>query len=296
MKTLQTWLIALALGLMLSAAGVASQDPAPKEKKQDEKAEKKEPEKKQEKKEEPKKEEPAAPKEEKEAVLVEFKGVVDVKRPADKDWVAAERNMKLPAGSEICTSYGASAKLLFPGEITVDVQPLTQATIDTLFQQKDKVSTGVRLKFGAAEVDIKKSDIKTDMKVATPNSTTSVSGSSATVWAWARREHNFMMIQVQRGRWRTELEGGVVATVEDGGGLAPDGRTELDFFAQRLYEEAINFGLPEHEFYDPESGMPPPDPAFPDKPPYEENSSEFSPDADRQDAEGHLLPFPPGPP
>jgi len=67
-----------------------------------------------------------------EATLVEVKGTVDVKRPEDKDWVAAARNMKLKKGSEICTSVSSTAGLLFTGNVKIDVKPLTQAKVEDL--------------------------------------------------------------------------------------------------------------------------------------------------------------------
>src|SRR5882672_8111248 len=79
-----------------------------------------------------------------EATLVAFKGTVDVKRPEDKDWVAAERNMKLKKGSEICTSVASTATLLLTGNLKVDVKPLTQAKIDTLAKSGDAVNADVK--------------------------------------------------------------------------------------------------------------------------------------------------------
>src|SRR5436190_2923013 len=88
---------------------------------------------------------PQEPKrEELEATLVAFKGTVDVKRPEDKDWVAAQRNMKLKRGSEICTSVASTATLLLTGNLKVDVKPLTQAKIDALAKAGDAVNADVK--------------------------------------------------------------------------------------------------------------------------------------------------------
>ena len=118
-----------------------------------------------------------------EATIVTLKGVVDVKRPEDKDWVPAKKDMKLKKGSEICTSVAARVTLLFANKIRVGLKPLTQAKIDDLARAAGTLKTGVNLKFGTIEVDIQKGDLRADMKVTAPNSTTSVSGSHGLVRA-----------------------------------------------------------------------------------------------------------------
>src|SRR5882672_2629779 len=136
-----------------------------------------------------------------EATLVAFKGTVDVKRPEDKDWVAAERNMKLKKGSEICTSVASTATLLFSANLKIDVKPLTQAKVDELAKLGDTVNTDLKLKFGSIEVDIQKGDLKSDMKVSAPNSTTSVSGSHGIVRAPATEGGCRVTLRTTTGTW-----------------------------------------------------------------------------------------------
>jgi len=143
----------------------------------------------------------AAKPQELEATLVALKGTVDVKRPEDKDWVPAERNMKLKKGSEICTAVASSAKLLLTGNLTVDVKALTQAKIEDLAKAGAKVNADVKLKFGAVEVDIQKGDLRSDMKVTAPNSTTSVSGSHGIVKAPASGGGGHVTISTSSGTW-----------------------------------------------------------------------------------------------
>ncbi|HLY11068.1 MAG TPA: hypothetical protein VKW04_17330 [Planctomycetota bacterium] len=139
--------------------------------------------------------------EELEATLVAFKGTVDVKRPTDKDWVAAERNMKLKRGSEICTSVASTATVLFSGNLKIDVRPLTQARVDDLAKLGDTVNADIKLKFGTVEVDIQKGDLKSDMKVSAPNSTTSVSGSHGLVRAPATEGGCRITLRTTTGTW-----------------------------------------------------------------------------------------------
>jgi hypothetical protein len=142
-----------------------------------------------------------------EATLVALKGTVDVKRPEDKDFVPAERNMKLKKGSEICTAVASNATLLFTGNVKVVVKPLTQAKIDELAKQGGAVNADVNLKFGTIEVDIKKGDLKADMKVTAPNSTTSVSGSLGWVRCYAAGGGGFVTLQTQSGTWNQFVPG-----------------------------------------------------------------------------------------
>jgi hypothetical protein len=136
-----------------------------------------------------------------EATLVAFKGTVDVKRPEDKDWVAAERNMKLKRGSEVCTAVASGATLLFTGNVKIEVKALTQAKVEDLAKAGAAIKADVNLKFGAIEVDIQKGDLKADMKVTAPNSTTSVSGSLGLVKAPAKGNPKWVTIKTKSGTW-----------------------------------------------------------------------------------------------
>jgi hypothetical protein len=137
-----------------------------------------------------------------EATLVEVKGTVDVKRPEDKDWVAAARNMKLKKGSEICTSVSSTAGLLFTGNVKIDVKPLTQAKVEDLAKLGNTLNVDLKLKFGSIEVDIQKGDLNSDMKVSAPNSTTSVSGSHGIVRAPATEGGCRVTLRTTTGTWR----------------------------------------------------------------------------------------------
>jgi len=142
-----------------------------------------------------------------EATLVEFKGTVDVKRPEDKDWVAAARNMKLKKGSELCTSIASTASLLLTGNVKIDVKPLTQAKIEDLAKLGPGVNADLKLKFGTIEVDIQKGDLRSDMKVSAPSSTTSVSGSHGIVRAPATEGGCRVTLRTTTGTWRHDASG-----------------------------------------------------------------------------------------
>ncbi len=192
---------------------------------------------------------PAPPREAIEATIVALKGTVDVKRPEDKDFVPAERNMKLKKGTEICAAVASSATLLFTGDVKVVVKALTQAKIEDLARQGGEVNADVNLKFGTIEVDIKKGDLKADMKVTAPNSTTSISGSLGWVRSYAAGGGGFLSIRTESGSWNHSVHGLGLDFPIEGAGLANDRgdlpgdldyafgtRTFLDFFGKHKDE------------------------------------------------------------
>jgi hypothetical protein len=196
-------------------------------------------------------------KEDVEAVVVAFKGTVDVKRPEDKDWVAAERNMKLKKGSSVCTSIASSAELLFTGNVKVTVKALTEARIEELAKGGGQMNADVNLKFGTIEVDIQKGDLRTDMKVRSPNSTTSVSGSNGIVRAFASGGGAIVSLHTFTGSWsfnprRLDVEIPVegAGSVNEYGDLPQDmdDRFRADLYvrffgrrAEELYEGRFSF-------------------------------------------------------
>jgi hypothetical protein len=168
-------------------------------------------------------------KEELEAVVVALKGTVDVKRPEDKDWVPAERNMKLKKGSSICTSVASTASLLFTGNVKLTVKALTEASIEDLAKGGGAMNADVNLKFGAIEVDIQKGDLRTDMKVRSPNSTTSVSGSTGIVRAPASGGGALLSLRTFSGTWtHAPSKLGVEFAVEGAGGVNAAGDLPQD--------------------------------------------------------------------
>jgi hypothetical protein len=184
-----------------------------------------------------------AKREDLEATLVAFKGTVDVKRPEDKDWVAAERNMKLKRGSEVCTSVASGATLLFTGNLKIEVRALTQAKVEELAKLGNAVNADLRLKFGSIEVDLQKGDLRSDMKVSAPNSTTSVSGSNGIVRAPATDggcrvtlrtttgTWNHRASQVDRGIWGADVADNYGNQLRDFRAFA-DSHDFIDFFGR----------------------------------------------------------------
>lgn len=116
-----------------------------------------------------------------EALVKGIEGAVDVMRPDDKDWVPAEVGMKLAPASQISTGPDSTALLAVGDNVEVTVGPLTQGEVARFAVAGDTQQTKMKLDIGSMKVEVKKGTLKTDLKVATPNSTASVSGSAADI-------------------------------------------------------------------------------------------------------------------
>ncbi len=224
-----------------------------------------------------------------ESVIVDITGTVDIKRPSDKDWIAAEKNMKLGKGSEICTAEASSVKLLFPPQLTIEVKPITLTKIDELAKTAKGMKTDVKLKFGSVNIELKKGEVESSLRVATPNATTSVSGSSAQMWGWAASGGGYLNVSVQTGSW-SQQNNGTGGTQEFGPGQVGNdngnlfGQIEGNYSAGQYQDY---FGRPEGELYDnwdPCSGL---------NPNYEGGDPNLNPFADVFQ-QPSALPGPPG--
>lgn len=230
-----------------------------------------------------------------EAVVVSLKGTVDVKRPEDKDWVPAERNMKLKKGSSICTSVASTASLLFTGNVKVTVKALTEASIDELAKGGGAMNADVNLKFGTIEVDIQKGDLRTDMKVRSPNSTTSVSGSHGFVHAPASGGGALLSLKTFSGTWtHTPGKLGLDFAVEGAGGVNPEGDLPQDGEYKFKTDQFLDFGgKGKDELYQGKFGFKGGDTHPWDVPFYE--FANTGP-ANKKHKKPAALPLPPGPP
>jgi hypothetical protein len=147
-----------------------------------------------------------------EATILEIKGVVDVKRPADADFIEGLKDMKLAEDSEISTGLDSEVTLLFPPENKVVVKSLTQVKIDKLLIGQGTVETKLKLQTGTVKVEVNKGDMKTDLKVATPNTTASISGTQEEVTSYedSGDEHDVtegtVIVQENQGEGEDEGE------------------------------------------------------------------------------------------
>ena len=230
-----------------------------------------------------------------EAVVVAVKGTVDVKRPADKDWVPAQANMKLEKGASICTSVASTAELLVGGHVKLLVRPLSEASIEMLARAGPVNAADVRLKFGTVEVDIQKGELRADLKIREPHSTTSVSGSKGIVRAFATGQGVLLSLRTSTGSWVfTPRKMGVDFPIEGAGAANLDGDLPQDL--ERRFDIEMYlwyFGRSPHELHRGRFGVPSA-PAMPwDVPLHEFGNT--GPVSGRLRVLGSL-PLPPGPP
>jgi len=115
--------------------------------------------------------------------IKEVNGVVDIKRPTDADWIIPEVGMSLDEGTKISTGYDSNIVLdLIPRppceDKTVNIKSLSQVNVtrDPDIFANETIETKLKLDTGTINVDVKKGELKTDLKVATPNTTASISG------------------------------------------------------------------------------------------------------------------------
>ena len=231
-----------------------------------------------------------------EATIVAIKGTVDVKRPSDKEWVAAERNMKLPRGAEICTAMSSSATVLITGRIQVDIGPLTQTRIELLVESKKGVEADLNLRFGTIEVDIQKGDLRADMTVATPHSTTSVSGSRGIIRAPASGPGHIITLRTFSGTWsRKSLRTGITSWLEGSRVTNDFGEARRDLTYRYSTHQVMNFfGRNASELYQDPFSVKGGDPN-PGLAPLFEQSSTFNP-INGVFTQPAGLPLPPPPP
>jgi hypothetical protein len=90
--------------------------------------------------------------------IIEVKGVVDVKRPEDKDWIEAKKGMQLAKDAQICTGYESEVTLRFAKNVKVTIRPITHAKIEAIMKdiQKKRLEAELHIKWGEARAKTQK--------------------------------------------------------------------------------------------------------------------------------------------
>ena len=89
--------------------------------------------------------------------------------------------MTLPIGSNVSTGYDSEITLGYTpvppcDNRTVTIKSLTQVNVEPGVFNQTFIETKLKLDTGTINVDVKKGELKTDLKVATPNTVTGISG------------------------------------------------------------------------------------------------------------------------
>ncbi len=103
-------------------------------------------------------------------------GVVQVKLKEDSNWIDAKENMALNSGSIINTGFKSSVIIKVNGSL-LEVKQVTQISVASLIESNNTI-TDIDLKYGKikAVVEPAATDVKTNFKVRSANSTASVRG------------------------------------------------------------------------------------------------------------------------
>ncbi|HBD94344.1 MAG: hypothetical protein A2015_00290 [Spirochaetes bacterium GWF1_31_7] len=112
--------------------------------------------------------------------VVSIQGVVQTKKNLSQSWVKVAAGDMLTAGNFIFTGFNSNAILEY-NTIKIEVKPLSQLQISSLFSDSNKTISDVYLKYGQIKADVKRIDtVKTDFKVRSANTTASVRGTGFT--------------------------------------------------------------------------------------------------------------------
>ncbi|MBI4577778.1 MAG: FecR domain-containing protein [Planctomycetes bacterium] len=125
----------------------------------------------------------APPAAEAKVVVKSLSGPADLLPRPDAEWTAAEVGMELSPGATLFTGSGCFALLQFADFSVVEVEPLTEMRMGEFLLAKadGEVRTRLQLRSGRVRVEIKESSYRSDMQIATPNATASVTGSGGLV-------------------------------------------------------------------------------------------------------------------
>ncbi|MBI3099264.1 MAG: hypothetical protein HYY93_13640 [Planctomycetes bacterium] len=115
------------------------------------------------------------------ATITSVDGAVDIMRPGDSNWVPAQPGMELDQATQISTGPDATVLLSLQNGTEVEVGSLTQGEVAGFAVASIGPEQKRQTDIGSMKVEVRKGALKTDLKVRTPNSTASVSGSSAEV-------------------------------------------------------------------------------------------------------------------
>lgn len=113
------------------------------------------------------------------AVIKELRGRVEVQSPGG-GWVKASVGDSLPQGGSISTGFGSSA-VLEVGASILSVDALTRMKLEELVQQNNNQTTGLFLRVGRVNAEVKRDQGLThDFKLRSPSSTAAVRGTNFT--------------------------------------------------------------------------------------------------------------------
>ena len=118
-------------------------------------------------------------------VVKSVSGEAEFLLPETEDPKVLEVGLSLPLKTQIFTGDETIVRLDLGQNVVVTIDALSEFTLDQFAIDRSlaqpNVTTRMRLKTGKVDVDIAKGEFTSDMKIATPNATASVTGSGCTL-------------------------------------------------------------------------------------------------------------------
>lgn len=155
--------------------------------------------------------------------------------PDSDDWLEAEVGAEYPEGTEISTGDGVKIVLALEGSVDgtdlsdalLSVRENSEIKLDRLLVQDNSVVTRLKVKTGEIRVKVTedKPEYATDMKVATPNATASVTGTDVHAIGFNANRGTYMA--VASGSISAQ-SGGRTRNVTGGSELDGDSDSTLD--------------------------------------------------------------------
>lgn len=113
------------------------------------------------------------------AVIKEVSGRVEYQSPGGS-WVRAAAGDSLEQGASISTGFGASA-VLEVGASILNVEALTRMKLEELVQEKGTQTTGLYLRVGRVNAEVKRDEgLSHNFRLRSPSSTAAVRGTNFT--------------------------------------------------------------------------------------------------------------------
>ncbi len=114
------------------------------------------------------------------AVVKETKGKVEFMKPGSSSWVKASPGDEIPEGSTISTGFRSSA-VIEAGESVLTIDALTRIELEELMQQGGNQTTGLFLRVGKVNAEVKRdTGLTHNFRLRSPSSTAAVRGTNFT--------------------------------------------------------------------------------------------------------------------
>jgi len=135
------------------------------------------------------------------ARVTKLDGTADMQL-SDGTWVVVEEGTIIPYGATIFTGYAAEAELQFSQYGVVTLRSLAELNIEQFEKDASVYRTELKLETGELRFKVIEADMKTDMKVQTPNYTASPAGTD--FGAFYNRETGVTLFEIYDGAIEVE--------------------------------------------------------------------------------------------